>query len=96
MGMPTPSACAFHGRIAFKFFKLRRSQGAPLTCFQISQLERANARADQAHDRVPHRGAHVADLALFAFMQDDVQPGLIARRLAKGLMARAAGRAVGA
>jgi DNA-binding PadR family transcriptional regulator len=55
------------------FLSLERSEGS---FRQIAELQGANRHADQAQDFHPESFEHAADLPVFAFIENNLQPGI--------------------
>src|SRR3954470_18303673 len=62
-------------------------QFAPFADLEIAEAERAHTHTNEAFDRMTEGGAHVADLAFLAFVQNDAEPRFVASCFAVLLIA---------
>jgi hypothetical protein len=67
-------------RATFQFAYFALAQLAPFPGWQRPKLNRPNADANQPPHWMTNRAAEVANLALFAFVQNKPQPGLAVPR----------------
>jgi hypothetical protein len=71
--------------LAFYLRDFMARQFAPFARLEFADEQRTDAYANQSFDRMSERRAHVTNLALFAFVQNNPQPSFITSRFAKRL-----------